>query len=224
MAKTPYVTDEQRKHMLKATAGHSKFKERDCALLRTLYGTALALTELAQITVADYINAKGVVRKESELRAEISNTGKKRGLYWVAPGLVAALDAYLAWRVAHRHGVTTMKAAYRSLDPESPIFLTDEGQPYALTKRVLASSGKLSYSCNTLGALITRLHADCGIHGGSAQSARRTFAINAYSQGYDLVHIAHILGQKSISSTKKMVEQNPVSLGDIVARVAGGSL
>jgi integrase/recombinase XerD len=223
MAKPPYVTAEQRKHMLKATAGYSKFKERDCALLIVLYGTALSLTELAQIKVSDYLLPNSKVRKESEVRAEISHSGRKRGLYWVAPGLVAALDEYLAWRVKHSHGVTNLKGAYRSLDPESTIFLTDEGAPYALTSRVL-KSGVVSYSCNTLGALISRLHADCGIVEGSAQSARRTFAINAYRQGYDLVHIAHILGQKSISSTKKMVEQDPIDLGGIVARVAGAGI
>jgi hypothetical protein len=75
MAKPPYITDDQRKHMLKATRGYSKFKERDCALLITLYGTALALTELAQLKVSDYITAVGKVRKESELRAEISTSG-----------------------------------------------------------------------------------------------------------------------------------------------------
>jgi site-specific recombinase XerD len=223
MAKPPYITDKQREHMLKATRGYSKFKERDCALLIVLYGTALALTELAQLKVSDYITAAGKVSRESELRAEISTSGEARGLWWVG-NTVAAMDEYLAWRLQQRHGATTLKGAYRGLDPESAIFLTDDGQPYSLTSRVLKASGLLSYSCNTLGALIARLHSDCGIEGGSAQSARRTFVVNAHKQGFDLVHIAHIVGHKSISSTKRMALQDPVDLGGIVARVSASVL
>ena len=74
------------------------------------------------------------------------------------------------------------------------------------------------YSCNTLGAYISRLHANAGIDGGSAQSARRTLAVKLHRKGYDLVHIAAILGHKSVSTTKRLVTQDPVRLADIVAK------
>ena len=97
------------------------------------------------------------------------------------------------------------------------MFLTEDGAAYALTKRTLPS-GVLSYSCNTLGAYISRLHANAGIEGGSAQSARRTFAVKQHRQGRDLVHIAAILGHKSVSTTKRLVDGDPVRLAEIVAR------
>lgn len=50
MAKPPVVEDKSLEHMLKATAGYSRMAERDVALLLTLYGTAMATTELAKIT------------------------------------------------------------------------------------------------------------------------------------------------------------------------------
>lgn len=216
MAKPPVVENKQLEHLLKATAAYSRVPERDAALLMTLYGTALSTTELATITVGDYLTPTGSVRVTSAVRADVAHNGSERPLYWSNKRVAAALDKYLAWRLVNKHGATIKKNAWRGLDPDSPIFLTDAGRPYALTKRML-SSGVLSYSCNTLGAYITRLHSNAGIEGGSAQSARRTFAVKLHRQGYDLVHIAAILGHKSVSTTKRLV-QDPVALADIVAR------
>ena len=62
MAKPQVVSDRDLEHMLKATAAYSRVPERDKALLLTLYGTALGVTELACLTVSDYLNADGTVR------------------------------------------------------------------------------------------------------------------------------------------------------------------
>ena len=217
VAKPPVIEDKQIEHLLKATAAYSRVPIRDTALLLVLYGTALSVTELATITVGDYLDAKGAVLVTSAVRSDVSHNGETRPLYWSNKRVVVALDAYLAWRVEHKQGVTVKKGAYRGLDPESALFLTEDGGAYALTKRPLPS-GVLSYSCNTLGAYISRLHANAGIEGGSAQSARRTFAVKQHRQGRDLVHIAAILGHKSVSTTKRLVEGDPVRLADIVAR------
>lgn len=217
MAKPPVIEDKQVEHLLKASAACSRVPERDTALLLTLYGTALGVTELATITVADYLTPTGEVRITSTVRVEVAHNGEERPLYWSNKRIVAAVDQYLAWRLERRHGVAIKKGAYRGMDPDSPLFLTDDGQPYSLTKRTLPS-GVLSYSCNTLSAYISRLHANAGIEGGSAQSARRTFAVKLHRKGYDLVHIAAILGHKSITTTKRLVDGEAVRLADIVAR------
>lgn len=81
MSKPPVVEDKQIEHMLKATAGYSKFAERDVALLLVLYGTALNITELATITVSDYITALGKIKVESAVRPVISHNGDERPLY-----------------------------------------------------------------------------------------------------------------------------------------------
>ena len=217
VAKPPVIEDKQIEHLLKATAAYSRVPLRDTALLLTLYGTAMSVTELATITIGDYLDAKGNVRVTSAVRVDVAHNGEERPLFWSNKRVVAALDAYLAWRVERKHGVTVKKGAYRGLDPESALFLTEDGGSYALTKRKLPS-GVWSYSCNTLGAYISRLHANAGIEGGSAQSARRTFAVKQHRQGRDLVHIAAILGHKSVSTTKRLVEGDPVRLSEIVAR------
>ena len=161
MAKPPVIEDKQVEHLLKATAAYSRVPLRDAALLLTLYGTAMGVTELATITVSDYLDAKGNVRVTSAVRVDVAHNGEERPLFWSNKRVVAALDAYLAWRIEHEHGTTVKKGAYRGLDPDSSLFLTEDGRPYTLTKRTLPS-GVLSYSCNTLGAYISRLHANAG--------------------------------------------------------------
>ncbi len=171
-------------HLIKATAAYSRVPVRDTALLLILYGTALAVTELATITVGDYLAEDGAVRVTSSVRPSVAHNGEVRPLYWSNKRVVAAIDAYLAWRVLHRQGRTIKRDAYRALDAHSTLFLTEGGQPYSLTKRTLPS-GVLSPSCNSLGAYISRLNANAGIEGGSAQSARRTLAVKLHRKGHD---------------------------------------
>ena len=216
MAKPQVVSDRDLEHMLKATAAYSRVPERDKALLLTLYGTALGVTELACLTVADYLNADGTVREKSRVREDVSHNGIPRPLFWTNHRVCASLDEYLAWRVANKQGITVKRGAYRALDPASAIFLTEAGSAYGLTEKTLPS-GALSYSCNALGAYISRLHANAGIEGGSAQSARRTFATKLHRKGYDFRHLAEILGVQSVTTVKRLVEADPVDLGDLVA-------
>jgi len=216
MALPPVVEDKSLEHMLKATQGYSRTPERDVALLFVLYGTALSTTELARLTVSDYLRPDGSVKVESAVRCDVAHNGEQRPLYWSNKRVVNAVDKYLAWRLEHKQGATIKKGAFRGLDPLSALFLTDDGKPCTLTPKTLPS-GVLSYSCNTLGAVISRLHANAGIEGGNAQAARRTWAVKQHRKGYDLVHIAKILGHKSITTTKRLVDQDPVRLADIVA-------
>ena len=152
VAKPPVIEDKQIEHLLKATAAYSRVPLRDTALILTLYGTAMSVTELATITVGDYLDAKGNVRVTSAVRIDVAHNGEERPLFWSNKRVVAALDSYLVWRVERKHGVTVKKGAYRGLDPESALFLTEDGGAYALTKRKLPS-GVWSYSCNTLNSL-----------------------------------------------------------------------
>lgn len=78
MAKPPVIEDKQIEHLLKATAAYSRVPLRDTALILTLYGTAMSVTELATITVADYLDAKGNVRVTSAVRVDVSHNGEER--------------------------------------------------------------------------------------------------------------------------------------------------
>ena len=218
MAKPPYIEDKQLRHMLKVAAVTGDSPVRDVALLYVAYGTGLMLTELASLTVSDYLTETGDVRDDSRVRADIAHNNKERPLYWVSPRVLAALESYLAYRIAHKHGVTTRTAAYRSLDPDGPLFRRADGQPYQLMRRNLPS-GTISYSCDSLSQVFRRLHAQAGIEGGHALAARRTFAVRLSRKGYDVRHIAELLGHSTISATKRLIDDDPVRLSDLVAGV-----
>lgn len=218
MAKPPYIEDKQLKHMLKVAAVTGDSPVRDVALLYTAYGTGVMLTELASLLVRDYLNEDGSVRENSAIRAAIAHNNRERPLYWSNPRLIAVLDAYLDHRIKHKHGVTTRTAAFRSLDPDGPLFRRADGEPYGLTQRKLAS-GTISYSCDSLSQVFRRLHAQAGIEGGHAMAARRTFAVRLNRKGYDVRHIAELLGHSTISATKRLIDEDPVKLADLVAGV-----
>jgi integrase/recombinase XerD len=216
MAKPLVVEDSKLDHMLKATAGYSRTPERDAALLLVLYGTGLSTTELAKITVGDYLEPTGRVRVTSLVRVNVSHNGESCPLCWSSKRVALAVDKYLEWRLLNKHGATIKKGAYRGLDPPSRMFLTPEGQPYSLTAKALPS-GIISYSCTALGTVISKLHAHAGIEGGNAQATRRTLAVKLHRKGYDLVHIKTILGHKSVETTKRLVDGDPVMLANIIA-------
>ncbi|MFL9921576.1 tyrosine-type recombinase/integrase [Paraburkholderia fungorum] len=218
MAKAPVIEDKQLRHMLKVAAVTGESPVRDVALLYVLYGTGVMLTELASITIRDYLRENGSIREESAIRNAIAHNSKERQVFWVNAKLVAAVDAYLAARVTLRHGVTVRKAAFRGLDPDGPIFRRADGEPYGLTARK-ARSGTISYSCDSLSQVIRRLHTQAGVEGGHALAGRRTFAVRLHRRGYDLRHISELLGHGTLTATKQLIDSDPVKLGDLVAGV-----
>ncbi len=217
MAKALYVEEKDLNRMLKIAATSGEFPVRNVALLTTLYGTGMMLTEIATLPLKAYLKPDGTVRIDSEVPAEIAYNGDARPLHWTSKRIADAVEAYLAYRVEHRHRVTTRKGAYRGLDPEAPIFLTDEGQPYKLTQRTTAT-GTISYSCDSLNQLYRKLHQQAGLEGANAMSARRTFAIRM-SKKADLKAVKIALGLKTLRAAKTLTESDPQRLGGIAKGV-----
>lgn len=218
MAKASYVEDYKFRHLLKVAAVSGEFPVRNVALLMCVYGTGMMLTELARFPLKAYLQPNGNLREGSEVTPDIAYNGNPRPLYWSNKKVVDAIDKYLDFRIAHRHLVSTKKAAYRGLDPESPLFLTDEGEPYKLTAQRTCMDA-ISYSCDSLSQLFRKLHLQAGIEGASAMSGRRRFAVNLNNKGYDLKHVKVLLGMKTLHATKALIDADPVRLARIAAGV-----
>ena len=218
MAKAPYIEEGRLRHLLKVAGISGESPLRNVALLTTVYGTGMMLTEIARMPVRAYLNGDGSVREKSCVDAAIAYNGKERPIYWSNTKVTNAMDAYLAYRAAQRQGATSMATAFRGLDPDGPLFLTGEGQPYKLIER-RTRSGTPSYSCDSLSQLFRKLHLQAGIEGASAMSGRRTFAVRLANNGFDLRHINELLGHETLTATKRLIDADPVRLGAIVARV-----
>lgn len=199
-----------------AVTGHATL--RDVALLAVLYSTGVTPNEAAKLTVSDYLSADGSVRIESTLRPEIAFNGKARPLVWANVKAREALDDYLRYRHEARHGISTAHAAYRGLDPLSPLFLSSDGSPFTFTRRV-TRTGAASYSCETLNEIIRRLHTQAGIENGSANATRRTFAVNLHRQGRSPKLIQTLIGVSSLAAVKRLVDGDPVTLASVVRGV-----
>ena len=218
MAKAPFIEDSRLRHLLKVTAVSGESPERNVALLHVIYGTGMMLTEVATMRIEHYLTPDGSIREKSSVPADVAYNGKERPLWWSNSKVTDSIDKYLALRARLGHGVTTRRAAYRGLDPSSPIFLTGDGAPYKLIERK-TSTGAITYSCDSLSQLFRKLHQQCGIEGASAMSGRRTFAVRLHQRGFDLRHINELLGHETLKATKNLIDQDPVRLGAIVAGV-----
>ncbi|QYG06799.1 site-specific integrase [Janthinobacterium sp. PAMC25594] len=218
MAKTPYVQDHDLQQMFNIAAVSYGQPLRNVAMLHVIYGTGMTLQEVAKIPVKAYLRIDGRIMEESAITSDIAFNANERPLYWTNSKLVVAIDAYLAYRIEHSHMLTTSKSAYRRLDPDSPIFLTDEGGIYKLTKRI-TKTGAISYSCDSLSQLFRKMHAQAGIAGASAESGRRTCAIRLTKQGASLDQIMSLFGLQSLRAARDLVDIGKVHLGAIAARV-----
>lgn len=218
MPKSGVIENHEVRHAIKVAAATGQNRERDVALLTVAYGTGITPNECAKLLVSDYLGADGNVVRESKVRAEIAFNGKARPLHWSSPSVRAAVDAYLAYRLAARHAITTHPAAYRGLDHQSPLFLAGDGAPFAFTRRI-TPAGAVSYSCESLTEVFRRLHQQAGIAKGSATTARRTFAVSLHRKGLSPKLIQELIGVSSLSAVKRMIAGDPVRLGSIVSGV-----
>lgn len=119
MAKAPVVEEHDLRRMLKIAAVTGVSPLRDVALLYVLYGTGAMLTELAQLKVTDYLTEAGRVRRDSAIRAEIAHNNVERPVFWVNAKVVAAVEAYLAFRASSGQGVS---------DTQGGVSLTRSGE------------------------------------------------------------------------------------------------
>lgn len=217
MAKAVIVEDHEFDHAVKVAGVTGRNKERDIALLHVLFGTALTPTEIALLRVDDYLNDDGCVKRDWKVREAIAYNRHERPLFWVNKKVIASMDRYLEYRRNAGLCVTARSNSYRGLQPDSSLFLTEDGRNMAMTKRV--SEGKAYYACDVLTSLFRKLFKQAGIEGASATSGRRSFATKLYRKGYDIRHIQELLGHSSIKAVRKLVECDPKNLGAIVAKI-----
>ena len=203
MINNSYVNEKQLKHMLKVIEQSRGFPVRNLALLMTIYGTGMMLTELAKLPLRAYLRADGHKRLQSEIPAEVAYNRIARPLFWSNAKLTTAVDNYLQYRILHFHGITT-RPAYRGLDPNEPLFLTDDGKAYKLTLRK-TDKGTVNLSCDTLSQLFRKLHLQAGIEGANASSGRKTFAVRLYNKGFDLYYIKTLLGLTTMTATLNLI-------------------
>lgn len=129
-------------------------------------------------------------------------------------GVIDALEAYLAYRLAHGIGTELDAARYRGLLPHQPLIYSGRGAALSQnTKRRTLETGELrNYrACDSLQAHITILYKRAGIKG-SSHSGRRGFAGKVLAATGDMGTVAVLLGHSSIDCSQRYVDVDPATL------------
>jgi integrase/recombinase XerC len=153
--------------------GDSPLGQRDRAILETLYGSGLRVSEVVSIDLADVDLA--------EASARVHGKGRKERVVPLGGKCLAALRGYLAVRAE-------IATRGRALDPR-PLFVTADG------KRMCRQAVyKLVRRYGALGAGRSDLH---------PHALRHTCATHMLDGGADLRAIQELLGHASLATTQK---------------------
>ncbi|MCU6502267.1 site-specific integrase [Rugamonas sp. A1-17] len=199
----------QIRHLLRVTEATSRHPERDCLVLLLGITCGMRISEIAQIEVGDIMFASGKLREEVSLRAAITKGCRQRCIYPTNRLLIAALENYLAYRIARRWRMSDDPQKYRGLRADSALILTHKGFKFQLnTKRRINFAGEqVDYlACDSLQSHITKCYRDAGIKGGSSHSGRRTMASRLLAQGHSIETLQLLLGHSELDHVMPYLE------------------
>lgn len=187
--------------------------ERDLCLWAFFIGTPCSILELNRIQLGDVITKSGVLSKSFVIRGEKSFTGDDRKIYLTNKRLSDILANYIS-NVDFPAG--EHPDYYGGRDPSHPLFITKDGKGFALTAKKL-SGLRIGYKPDSLRRHIMNLMKEGGIENPNAQSGRRTFATKLHRNHRHISQITHLLGDKTLETTKRLIGNDPVDMGAIAA-------
>ena len=191
----------------------SRQPHRDVALFYMLVATGARPLEIVRLRVADYLQPDGEVRRESEMPASASISGKARPLFFASSRLDEAMAAYLRLRVERRQGVGD--AAYRGLAAQAPLFVDAGGEGFRITRYGAADQRR--YLCRPILEIYRKLFRYADLEGATSISIRRTLAARLYDRGADEEQVGLVLG---ISDRRALRELFPRARPEIATLVA----
>ncbi len=193
--------------------GRSSRTWHDLALYYLPFATGLRPLEIARLEIRDYLNPDGSIRRQSVLRPEAAINGKSRPLYFSSSRFNETLTAYLDERAQTGHGLGKHDT-YRTLAPESRIFLAPNGEPYRITP-----NGNLDQRrsvCRALLEIYRKLFRYAELKNLSTQSARLTVMSRMYQRGADEDQVGTILGIAERSAVREQMPRPKPTLDDLL--------
>lgn len=185
----------------------------DVALYYVLFATAARPLEIARLQVRDYMAADGAVRVCSELRPEVTITGRPRPLLFASTRLREALDTCLAARVTSGQGLG-MPGAFRGLDPDSRLFLSSTGAGFTITP--YGEPGQHRFECRAIWHHYRMLFRYAEQTQVTALTARHTVAARLYARGADEGQIGLLFGIGELRGVREQFPRRLPSLDELV--------
>lgn len=181
----------------------------DLALFYLLFATGARPLEIARLEVGDYLHADGGVRRVSEIRDEVSISGRRRDVYFSSARLNEAMELYLQERVARGLGMGT-PGQFRGLDPQSRLFLSGRGEGFKVTP--YGAEGQRRFLCRPILETFSKLFRYGGLQDVSALSARRALAMRLVERGADESQIGNLLGISDRGAVRELLGQHRPAL------------
>lgn len=160
------------------------------------------------------MHPSGKLRQEVSLREAVTKGCRQRCSYLSSRGVIDALEAYLAYRLAHGIGTDLDAARYRGLLPHQPLVYSGRGAGLSQNtkRRTLETGERRDYkACDSLQSHVTTLYKRAGIKG-SSHSGRRGFAGKVLAATGDMNTVAMLLGHTSIDCSQRYVDVDPATL------------
>jgi integrase len=212
--RAPVLSKQQFHHALKV-ASITRDPERNQLILCMSHALGMRVTELARVTVDDFIYPSGRIRHEISLRSSITKNSTGRVVPLANDLLIEHLERYLAYRVDNRIGVPAASDDYRGLAPSLPLIFSGRGSGFGLSikRRRLESGVDEEYlAADGLESLFRHLYKISGIKGGSSHSGRRTYATRLAEAGVDIEDIARLLGHDNVNYTLVYLDVSPKAI------------
>lgn len=195
MALPHLITESELKWLFKVTKAESPWSERDLCLLAFFVGSPCTILELNKITISDVLSGD-MINKSFTIRGNKDFKGRYRKMH-LKTNLSKFLNNY----------IRSMDNVYEN----DFLFRTLKGDAFAITM----VKGK--QRADSLKRHIMDLLKESGIEQPSSQSGIRTFATTANRKGVHISDIHHLLGNKRLKTTKRLIENDPKTMGLVAA-------
>jgi len=210
------IEPSEREWLFKVTKETSSDPVRDVCLLGYFLATPCITLEINRIQLRDVLHKSGKLNKQFPIRGTASYNGEDRLIYLKNKRLVEFTKSYIQHRVKNNIGMGDNPDQYLGLDPDEALFYTSKGSGFSVVAKKTAK-GSPTYSCDALNRHLKLLMNRAGIECPSVLSGRRTFAVMLKRKGFDVAHIHHLLGNKSLKTTTKLLTTDPLDMGAIAA-------
>lgn len=216
MAPPQLIEHSEREWLFKVTKETSMQPERDLCLLGFFFATPCTTLEINRIQLGEVLHKSGQLNKQFLIRGNKSYSGLDRDVYLKNQKLKQLIIDYIDHRVKNKIGMGDQPDEFFGLDQYAPLFFTNKGSGFSVFSKK-TPKGTKSYSCDALNRHMKQLMNKAGVENPSILTGRRTFAVTLKRKGFDVAHIHHLLGNKTIESTTKLLTTDPIDMGWIAA-------
>jgi len=196
------ITKSEQEWLFKVTKKQSPWYERDICLLAFFMGSPCTILELNKITISDVLNGD-MINKSFTIRGDKAFNGEYRKMY-INLTVTRLLNDY----------IKSIPNLYRC----DLLFKTLKGEAFSKMEGFAITTVKDNQRADSLARHILNLLRESGIESPSALSGRRTFATEANRKGVHISVIHHLLGNKALKTTKRLIDSDPMSMGFVSAK------